>query len=42
MICDNASTHKAPKIVRWLQRHHRFTLYCTPTYARRITMVRGP
>ena len=31
VICDNASTHKAPEIQRWLKRHRRFTLHDTPT-----------
>jgi transposase len=33
VICDNASTHKAPEIVRWLARHRRFTIHYTPTYS---------
>ena len=33
VVCDNASTHKAPEIVRWLKCHRRFTLHYTPTYS---------
>jgi transposase len=39
VICDNASTHKAPEIVRWLQRHRRFTLHYTPTYSSWLNQV---
>jgi transposase len=39
VICDNASTHKAPEIVRWLKRHHRFTLHYTPTYSSWLNQV---
>jgi hypothetical protein len=31
VICDNASTHQALEIHRWLARHKRFTLHYTPT-----------
>jgi hypothetical protein len=30
VICDNASTHKAPEIERWLRRHRRFTPHSKP------------
>jgi transposase len=30
MICDNASTHKAPAIQRWLTTHPRFHVHFTP------------
>ena len=33
LICDNSSTHKTPAIHRWLVRHPRFHLHCTPTYS---------
>ena len=33
LILDNYSTHKAPRIRRWLARHPRFHLHFTPTYA---------
>jgi transposase len=39
VICDNASTHKAPEIVRWLKRHRRFTMHYTPTYSSWINQV---
>jgi len=39
VICDNASTHKAPEIVRWLKRHRRFTLHYTPTYSSWLNQV---
>jgi len=39
VICDNASTHKAPEIQRWLKRHRRFHLHYTPTYSSWINQV---
>jgi transposase len=39
VICDNASTHKAPEIVRWLKRHRRFTIHYTPTYSSWLNQV---
>jgi transposase len=39
VICDNASTHKAPEIVRWLARHRRFTVHYTPTYSSWLNQV---
>lgn len=39
VICDNASTHKAPEIVRWLKRNRRFTLHYTPTYSSWLNQV---
>lgn len=39
VICDNASTHKAPEIARWLKRHRRFTLHYTPTYSSWLNQV---
>ena len=39
VICDNASTHKAPEIRRWLKRHRRFHLHYTPTYSSWINQV---
>ena len=33
LILDNYSTHKSPRIRRWLVRHPRFHLHCTPTYS---------
>jgi transposase len=31
LVLDNSSTHKTPKIKRWLARHPRFVLHFTPT-----------
>jgi transposase len=39
VICDNASTHKAPEILRWLKRHRRFTMHYTPTYSSWLNQV---
>lgn len=39
VVCDNASPHKAPEIVRWLKRHRRFTLHYTPTYSSWLNQV---
>src|SRR6478735_4075510 len=39
VICDNASTHTAPEIQRWLKRHRRFSLHYTPTYSSWINHV---
>src|SRR5260370_9497597 len=39
LICDNYSTHKHPKVHRWLARHPRFHLHFTPTSASRLNMV---
>ncbi len=39
MILDNASTHKAPLIHRWLARHPRVHLHFTPTSASWINLV---
>jgi transposase len=39
VIVDNASTHKAPEIQRWLQRHRRFTFHFTPTYSSWLNQV---
>jgi transposase len=39
VICDNASTHKAPEIVRWLARHRRFSIHYTPTYSSWLNQV---
>ena len=39
VICDNASTHKAPEIQRWLKRHRRFTIHYTPTYSSWLNQV---
>jgi transposase len=39
VICDNASTHKAPEIQRWLKRHRRVTIHYTPTYSSWLNQV---
>ena len=39
LICDNYSTHKAPTIVAWLEKHPRFHLHFTPTYSSWINQV---
>ena len=39
VICDNASTHKAPEIQRWLARHRPFTIHYTPTYSSWLNQV---
>ena len=39
VILDNLSTHKTPKVQRWLLRHRRFHLHFTPTYGSWMNMV---
>ena len=39
VICDNASTQKAPEIQRWLERHRRFTMHYTPTFSSWLDQV---
>ena len=39
VILDNVSTHKTPRVHRWLARHPRFHLHFTPTYASWINLV---
>jgi transposase len=39
LVLDNSSTHKTPSVQRWLQRHPRFTLHFTPTYASWLNLV---
>jgi transposase len=39
LIVDNYSTHKHPKVQRWLQRHPRFRVYFTPTSSSWLNMV---
>jgi transposase len=36
---DNLSTHKTPKVHRWLLRHRRFHLHFTPTYSSWLNLV---
>src|ERR1700682_1663876 len=37
VILDNYATHKHPAVMRWLDRHPRFTLHFTPTSCRGST-----
>jgi transposase len=39
IILDNLSTHKTPRVQRWLLRHRRFHLHFTPTYGSWMNMV---
>ena len=39
LILDNASSHKTPKIKRWLAQHPRFVLHFTPTSSSWINLV---
>jgi transposase len=39
LILDNSSTHKTPRIHRWLLRHPRFHLHFTPTGASWLNLV---
>jgi transposase len=39
VVLDNYATHKAPAIIRWLTRHHRFQLHFTPTHASWLNQV---
>jgi transposase len=39
LVCDNYSTHKSPAIRAWLDRHPRFCVHHTPTYASWINQV---
>lgn len=39
LICDNYSTHKAPIIRAWLERHPRFRMHFTPTYSSWLNQV---
>ena len=39
LVLDNSSTHKTPRIQRWLVRHPRFQLHFTPTYSSWINQV---
>jgi hypothetical protein len=37
LVLDNASTHKAPAVKRWLTAHPRFVVYFTPTSSSETT-----
>jgi len=39
LIADNYSTHKHPKVQKWLVRHPRFHVYFTPTSSSWLNMV---
>lgn len=39
LVLDNSSTHKTPKIKRWLAQHPRFVLHFTPTSSSWINLV---
>ena len=39
IILDNLSTHKTPKVQRWLLRHRPFHLHFTPTYGSWMNLV---
>src|SRR5829696_5687933 len=39
VICDNSSTHKTPRIQRWLVAHPRVHLHFTPTYSSWLNLV---
>jgi transposase len=39
LICDNYSTHKAPAVRAWLERHPRFHMHFTPTYSSWLNQV---
>jgi transposase len=39
LICDNASTHKHPKVLAWAKRNPRFHFHFTPTSASWLNMV---
>ena len=39
LVLDNASSHKTPKVKRWLAEHPRFVLHFTPTSSSWINLV---
>jgi transposase len=39
VILDNLSTHKTPKVQKWLLRHRRFHFHFTPTYGSWMNLV---
>ena len=39
LVLDNSSTHKTPKINRWLHQHPRFVLHFTPTSSSWINLI---
>jgi transposase len=41
VILDDYATHKHPNVMRWLDRHPRFTFHFTPTSSSLINAVEG-
>ncbi len=39
VICNNSSTHKHDRVLRWLERHPRFHMHFTPTSSSWLNMV---
>lgn len=39
LIVDNSSTHKSPRVKRWLKKHPRFHLHFTPTSSSWLNLV---
>ncbi len=39
LVLDNASSHKTPKVKRWLHQHSRFHLHFTPTGSSWLNLV---
>ncbi|MCP5080513.1 MAG: IS630 family transposase [Alphaproteobacteria bacterium] len=41
VVLDNVSSHKSPPVMRWLERHPRWTFHFTPTSASWLNAVEG-
>jgi len=41
VVLDNLTTHKTPEVMRWLERHPRWTFHFTPTSASWLNAVEG-
>lgn len=41
VVLDNLQTHKSPPVMRWLERHPRWTFHFTPTSASWLNAVEG-
>jgi transposase len=39
LVCDNYGTSKAPTVMAWSNKHHRFHMHYTPTYSSWINQV---
>lgn len=39
LIVDNYATHKHPNVVKWLKRHRRFHIHCTPTSSSWLNVI---